>query len=593
MHEVYGGLLDEDIRVTIDGKTVFCPSNSSILEAAKCAGIEIPTLCYLKGLTPTGMCGVCAVEIENEDGSKKIRRACRYRAKDGMVIYTNSKALDNYRKERMEKLLSIHPQDCLTCHKSNGDCKFQKVSNDFANRYNMTVETVKVPKRGTDDTSPAFVREMEKCIACGRCINVCNDVQKIKIYEMYQDKRSGDKYCRVKGGFNLSETNCINCGQCVKVCPVGALTERNNIVEALNAIDDPNVTVVWSMAPAVQNTLGEEFGLPSGTDVTGKIAAAMKAIGGYAYTTDFSADLTIMEEGTEFIDRVTNGGVLPMMTSCCPGWIRYFEYNYPDQFAHLSSCKSPQQMFGALVKNYLPEKINVPAKKIFHISIMPCTAKKFEASRKEMGGDYGKDVDVVLTTREAAKLFKMRGINLATIEPQEFDSLLGCGTGAARIFGTTGGVMEAALRTVVWKLTNGKLDTIDYEAARGYKGVKEATLNINGMDVKIAVVNGIGNVKPVMDDIRAGKSPYHFIEVMACPGGCVNGGGAPLTSEPSFIGVRTDKTYESDKNNKIRRSHENPEIQAIYKDYLKEPCGHISHHILHTTYTDRSKTVKH
>ena len=591
MNVVYGGQLDEDIRVIIDGKTVFCPRNSSILEAAKIAGIEIPTLCFLKGLTPTGMCGVCAVEIENEDGSRKIRRACRYRAKDGMVIYTNSKAIDKYRENRIKELLSIHPQDCLTCHKSNGNCQFQKVANSFADRYNLVVDNVKVPKRGTDNTSPAFVREMEKCIGCGRCVNVCNEVQKIKIYEMYQDK-SGDRYCRIKGGRNLSDTNCINCGQCVKVCPVGALTERNNIVEALNAIDDPNLTVVWEMAPAIQNTLGEEFGLPTGTDVTKKIAAAMKKLGGYAYTTDFSADLTIMEEGTEFIDRVSNGGVLPMMTSCCPGWIRYMEYNYPDQVNHLSTCKSPQQMFGAVVKNYLPGKINVDAKKIFHISIMPCTAKKFECQRPEMGGDYGKDVDVVLTTREAAKLFRMRGIDLATIEEQEFDSLMGVGTGAARIFSTTGGVMEAALRTVVWKLTKGNVDTIDYEVARGYKGVKEATLNINGMDVKIAIVNGIGNVKPVMDDIRAGKSPYHFIEVMACPGGCVNGGGAPLTSDPSMIGTRSDKTYESDRNNKLRRSHENPEIISIYKDYLEEPCGHISHHILHTTYTDRSKDVK-
>ena len=593
MSTVYGGQLDEDIRVIIDGKTVFCPRNSSILEAAKIAGIEIPTLCYLKGLTPTGMCGVCAVEIENEDGTRKIRRACRYRAKDGMVIYTNSKKIDEYRKERMEKLLAIHPQDCLTCHKSNGNCKFQKVANNFADRYNLVVEAVKVPKRGTDDSSPAFVREMEKCIACGRCINVCNDVQKIKIYEMYHDKKNGDKYCRVKGGFSLKDTNCINCGQCVKVCPVGALTEKNGIVDALNAIDDPNLTVVWSMAPAIQNTLGEEFGLPTGSDVTRKIAAAMKRLGAYAYTTDFTADLTIMEEGTEFIGRVSNGGVLPMLTSCCPGWIRYMEYNYPDQLEHLSSCKSPQQMFGALVKNYLPKKINVDAKKIYHISIMPCTAKKFECQRPEMGGDYGQDVDVVLTTREVAKLFKMRGIDLATIAEEDFDTMMGCGTGAGRIFSSTGGVMEAALRTVVWKLTSGKIDTIDYVAARGYKGVKEATLNINGMDVRVAVVNGIGNVKPVMDDVRAGKSPYHFIEVMACPGGCLNGGGAPLTSEPSMIGVRMDKTYESDKNNKLRRSHENPEVQEIYKDYLGEPCGHISHHILHTTYTDRSKTVKH
>ena len=588
MKEIYGGLIDENIRLTIDDQVVLCPRESSILEAAKIAGIEIPTLCYLKGLTATGACGVCIVEVEKDDGTTELKRSCRCRAKDGMVVYTNTPKVQKYREQKVKELLSKHPNDCLTCDKTGGNCHFQEVTHLFG----INPEVRKVPQRPFDDTCKAFTRDMSKCIACGRCVTVCNEVQKIKVYEMYTDPKTGDKYQRVKNGRMLGDTDCINCGQCVKVCPVAALTERDAVKDALKAIDDPDVTVVWSMAPAVQNTLGEEFGLPTGTDVTNKIAAAMKALGGYAYTTDFSADLTIMEEGTEFIGRVTNGGVLPMMTSCCPGWIRYMEYNYPDQLDHLSSCKSPQQMFGALVKNYLPDRINVPAKKICHISIMPCTAKKFESSRKEMESENGRDVDIVLTTREVAKLFKLRNIDLANIEEQAFDKFMGEGTGAARIFGTTGGVMEAALRTVVWILTKGKVDTIDYVAARGYKGVKEATLNVNGMDVKVAIVNGIGNVKPVMDDVRAGKSPYHFIEVMACPGGCLNGGGAPLTSEPSLIGVRMDKMYGSDKDNKIRRSHENEEVKLLYSDYLKEPCGHVSHHLLHTTYTDRSKDVK-
>ena len=588
MKEIYGGLIDEKIRLTIDDQVVFCERECSILEAAKDAGIEIPTLCYLKGLTATGACGVCIVEVEKDDGTTELKRACRCRAKDGMVVYTNTPAVQKYREKRITELLSKHPNDCLTCDKTGGNCHFQEVTHLFG----INPENRKVPKRPFDDTAVAFTRDMSKCIACGRCVTVCNEVQKIKVYEMYTDPKTGDKYQRVKGGRMLGDTDCINCGQCVKVCPVAALTERDAVKDAIKAIDDPDTTIVWSMAPAVQNTLGEEFGLPTGSDVTNKIAAGMKALGGYAYTTDFSADLTIMEEGTEFIDRVTNGGVLPMMTSCCPGWIRYIEYNYPDQLSHLSSCKSPQQMFGALVKNYLPDKINVPAKKICHISIMPCTAKKFEMSRKEMQSENGRDVDIVLTTREVAKLFKLKGVDLAAIEEKEFDKFMGEGTGAARIFGTTGGVMEAALRTVVWILTKGKIDTIDYEAARGYKGVKEATLNISGMDVKVAIVNGIGNVKPVMDDVRAGKSPYHFIEVMACPGGCLNGGGAPLTSEPSLIGVRMDKMYGSDRDNKIRRSHENEEVKLLYKDFLKEPCGHISHHLLHTEYTDRSKDVK-
>ena len=588
MNEIYGGFIDENIRLTIDDKVVYCPKNSTILDAARLAGIEIPTLCYLKGLTPTGACGVCVVEIVNDDGTSTYKRSCRCRARDGMVVYTKTKELDQKRTKRITELLCKHPNDCLTCQKTNGNCHFQEVTHLFG----VNPEKREVPKRPFDDTCEAFTRDMSKCIACGRCVTVCNEIQKIKIYEMYTDEKTGDRYQRVKLGKMLGDTNCINCGQCVKVCPVAALTEKDGIKKAIEAIEDPNVTVVWSMAPAVQNTLGEEFGLPTGSDVTNKIAAGMKALGGYAYTTDFSADVTIMEEGTEFIDRVSNGGVLPMMTSCCPGWIRYMEYNYPDQLSHLSSCKSPQQMFGALVKNYLPKKINVDANKIFHISIMPCTAKKFEASRKEMQSENGRDVDLVLTTREMAKLFKMKGIDLSTIEEKEFDDFMGEGTGAARIFGTTGGVMEAALRTVVWKLTNGKIDTIDYVAARGYKGVKEASLKIGDLEVKVAIVNGIGNVKEVMDDVRAGKSPYHFIEVMACPGGCLNGGGAPLTSEPSLVGVRMDEMYDSDRNNKVRRSHENAEVQQLYAEYLKEPCGHTSHHLLHTEYFDRSKDVK-
>jgi len=587
MYDVYGGVLNPDICVTINGKKVTCPAGSSILKAAEIAGVEIPTLCYLKGLTPTGACGVCVVEIEKEDGSRILRRACRYRAKDGMVIYTDTPAACAYREERIQKLVGIHPDDCLSCQKTGGHCKFQEVALKFA----INPETREVKNRGIDSTGKAFIRNMDKCIACGRCVTVCKEVQKIGVYEMYYDPETGDRYARCKNGANIEDTRCINCGQCVKVCPVAALVEKSNIQKVVDALNNPEVTVVWQMAPAIQNTLGEEFGLEIGGDVTKKIAAAMKQLGGYAYTTDFTADVTIMEEGTEFIGRVQNGGVLPMMTSCCPGWIKYMENNYPDQLDHLSSCKSPQQMFGALVKNYLPEKIGTTADKIFHVSIMPCVAKKYEFVRPEMESENGRDVDAVLTTREAAKLFKMRGIDLATIEEAEFDSLMGEHTGAARIFGTTGGVMEAALRTVTHILTNGEMTQIDYEVARGYRGVKEATLNVAGIDVKVAVVNGIGNVKPVMDDVRAGVSPYHFIEVMACPGGCLNGGGAPLL-DTAKVAERMDKMYASDAENPVRRSHENKEVAKLYEDFLEKPCGHHSHHLLHTTYTDKSGEVK-
>lgn len=587
MYEVYGGLLKEDIYITIDGKRVKCSPDVSILEAARNAGIEIPTLCYLKGLTPTGACGVCSVELI-ENGEKVIRRACRYQVRDGMEIYTNTPAVQAYRKERVNERLKIHPNDCLTCKKTGGNCRFQEVTHLF----DLNPEVREVPERGFDDSAVAMTRDMNKCIACGRCVTVCEEVQKIGVYEMYCDMTTDDRYARPKGGKSLAETNCINCGQCVKVCPVATLSERDNIRPVLEALDDPEVTVVWQMAPAIQNTLGEEFGLEPGTDVTRKIAGAMKQLGGYAFTTDFGADVTIMEEGTEFIGRVQNGGVLPMMTSCCPGWIKYMEYNYPDQLDHLSSCKSPQQIFGALVKNYLPVKTGLDPKKIFHVSIMPCVAKKYEYRRPEMqSGDGLRDVDAVLTTREAAKLFRMKNIDLAAIEEADFDDFMGESTGAGRIFGTTGGVMEAAIRTVTHILTDGELDQIDYQEARGYKSVKEATLKIGELEVKIAIVNGIGNVKPVMEDVRAGKSPYHFIEVMACPGGCLNGGGAPLLTM-SRVSERMEKMYASDAANPLRRSHENPEVQALYKDYLKEPCGHISHHLLHTTYTDRSREVK-
>ena len=587
MYEVYGGVQKEEIRIIIDDKKIVCSPDYSILDAAKSAGIEIPTLCYLKGLTPTGACGVCVVEIER-DGGNVIRRACRYRAKDGMVVHIDTPAVRAYREERIREILEKHPNDCLTCPKTNGHCRLQEVSHLFE----INPEVRNVRGRGLDDSSPAMIRDMDKCIACGRCVNVCNEVQKIGIYEMKYDPVTGDRYVNTKKGVNLSETACINCGQCAKVCPVAAITEKSSIRKVMDALDDPHTTVVWQMAPAIQNTLGEEFGLAPGTDVTGKIAAAMKRLGGYAFTTDFSADLTIMEEGTEFIDRVKNKGVLPMITSCCPGWIKYMEYNYPDQLDHLSSCKSPQQMFGALVKNYLPGKIGVPAEKICHISIMPCVAKKYEHNRPEMESENGRDVDIVLTTREAAKLFKLRGINLATLNDEKFDSFMGEGTGAARIFGTTGGVMEAALRTVVYKLTGGKVDQLDYHAARGYRGVKEAALTIGELEVKVAVVNGIGNVKAVMDDVRAGKSPYHFIEVMACPGGCLNGGGAPLLFSPDQVADRMVRMYESDEKNPVRRSHENKQVQELYRDYLEEPCGYISHHLLHTAYVDRSNEVE-
>lgn len=584
MYEVYGGTILEDISIIINGKKVFCPPGTSILKAAESAGIFIPTLCYLKGLSPTGVCGICAVEVSIK-GKMELRRACRYPAKEGMVIETNTKRVIEYRNQKLTALLEKHPNDCLTCAKSGGDCKLQEVAQMFDINPNFRT----IPNRGLDDSSPAMYRDKNKCIACGRCIRVCKEVQKIGLYSFV--RKNGDRYVDTKDGINLSETACINCGQCVKVCPVGALVERDGIQKAQEVLSDPNKTIVWQMAPAIQNVIGEDFGFPPGTDVTKRIAAAMKQLGGKAYTTDFSADVTIMEEGTEFIRRLKDNGTFPMITSCCPGWIKYIEYNYPNLLGHLSSCKSPQQMFGALVKSYLPDKIGVKAEDIFHISIMPCVAKKFEYNREEMQNQDGiRDVDLVLTAREASKLFKSRGMNLQEIPEEDFDSFLGQGTGAARIFATTGGVMEAALRTVAVLLTNGELDAIEYQVVRGFKGVKAAELEISGTKVRIAVVNGIGNVQPILDEIAKGSSPYHFIEVMACPGGCVNGGGTPI--RVGNVTRRKDGLYQSDELNPIRRSHENEEVKALYRDFLEEPCGHKSHHLLHTHYVDRSSEIK-
>lgn len=583
MYEVYEGFLDNEVRVVINGNAIVVPADTTILQAAREHEIFIPTLCYLKGLSPTGACGVCAVEVK---GYATPKRACVIKCRDGMIIETDSELAVTYRKQKITELLVKHPNDCLTCQKTGGNCNLQEISY----LYGINPEVRNVPNRGLDDSSPAMIRDMDKCIHCRRCITVCDQVQRIGIYEAVNE--NGDRYIRTKKGVKLSETACINCGQCVKVCPVAALTEKSGIAKAQAALNDPKTTVVWQMAPAIQNTLGEEFGLPAGTDVTFKIAAAMKRLGGYAFSTDFSADVTIMEEGTEFIGRLNEGGTFPMITSCCPGWIKYIEYHYPELLTHLSSCKSPQQMFGALVKNYLPEKIGVEAKDIFHISIMPCVAKKFEFNRDEMETENGlRDVDLVLTTREAAKLFRMRGIDLADLEEGEFDEFMGQSTGAARIFGTTGGVMEAALRTVSVILTNGALDQIEYEAVRGYRGVKSAELEIAGTKVKIAVVNGIGNVKPLLEDMKEGTSPYHFIEVMACPGGCLNGGGSPL-HKPGDVSVRKTRMYESDVKNPMRRSHENPEVKSLYQDFLGEPCGHHSHDLLHTHYFDRSSEIK-
>ncbi len=561
-------------NVLINGQKLSTHKDQTILELCKENNIFVPSLCFMKGLLATASCKLCVVEIE---GFESPVSACETTVSDGMIIKTESELLNNIRRYSLEKIMKRHPNDCLTCEKSAGRCELQELTYIYG--VNPKERTLR--QKPIDKSSASIVRNMDKCIGCERCVKVCRDIQKIGVFEIF--KSEDEAYAVTKNGMDMDKTLCINCGQCVKACPVAALTEKVDTHKVLKAINDPSKHVVFQMAPAIQNIIGEEFGLKPGVDTTNKIAAAMKLAGGKAFTTDFAADVTIMEEGTELIQRLENNGVLPMITSCCPGWVKFIEMNYPALLSHLSSAKSPQQMFGSLVKSYYAEKSGFEPNDIYHVSIMPCTAKKFEIKREEMEGS----VDSVLTAREAANLFKLLGIDIANIKPEDFDNLMGTGTGAGRIFANTGGVMEAALRSVISLLTGKAPEFFEFESVRGFEAIKTAKLAIGNNTIKVCVVNGIGNVKPVLDEIAAGKSTYHFIEVMACPGGCINGGGAPI--RPADLSTRMAGVYNSDMKSSVRLSHENPELKMLYKDFLGEPCGEKAHHLLHTHYCDRSK----
>jgi NADP-reducing hydrogenase subunit HndD len=572
----------DNIKVTVDNIPVEVPNGSTVLEAARKAGIYVPTLCHVDGHKPLGACRVCLVEVE---GGRGLQASCALPATDGMVVRTNTKRVHDARKTVVELMLSAHAQDCNTCFR-NLNCELQQIAKRLGIQENRFMG--EMPPKVVDKSSPSVVRDSSKCILCRRCVTVCHEVQSVG--QLFPVERGFETVIAPAAKKNLGEVACVACGQCISACPVGALREVSHIDRVWAALADPEKTVVVQTAPAVRAAIGEEFGMPAGSLVTKKMVAGLRRLGfDKVFDTDFTADLTIMEEGNELLQRLKTGGTLPMITSCSPGWIKFIEHFYPELLPHLSSCKSPQQMFGALAKSYYAEKIGVKPENMYVVSIMPCTAKKLEAGREEMSVNEGiPDVDAVLTTREAAQMMREMGVEFQNLPDEEFDAPLGISTGAAVIFGATGGVMEAALRTVYEVVTGEELADVNFTAVRGLQGVKEATVKVGDLDVKVAVASGLSNARKLMDLMMEGKADYHFIEIMCCPGGCIGGGGQPIPTNDEIRRKRIEAIYREDEGLPIRKSHQNPAVIALYEEYLGEPLGHKSHKLLHTKYTARS-----
>lgn len=575
------------VTLKINDKEVQVEQGKTILDAARELNIKIPTLCYLnlhdkKTENKPGSCRVCVVEVE---GRRNLAPACCTPVSQGMVIKTSSPKALSARKTILELLLSDHPNECLTCAKSM-NCELQELAAEYGIRRIEFNGSKSISQK--EDNNYSIARDTSKCILCRRCETVCNEVQKVGAISSIN--RGFNTTIAPAFGSDLKETKCTFCGQCVAVCPTGALVEKDNTSKVWRALADEEKVVIVQTAPAVRSALGEEFNCTPGTSVTGKMAASLKALGfDKVFDTDFAADLTILEEAREFLTRVQNGENLPMITSCCPGWVTFIEKHYHDLLNLPSSCKSPQQMWGSIAKSYFAEKMNIDPKNLVVVSVMPCIAKKSEAARDEFTLENGvKDVDIVISTRELARMIKEAGIDFNSLENAEFDNPMGESTGAGVIFGTSGGVMEAALRTAYEWLTKNTLEQVDFEAVRGLTGVKEATINIDGTDIKVAIVSGLGNARDLLEKIRAGNTEYHFIEVMACPGGCINGGGQPYSNNRlDIIEGRMQVLYNEDKGKHIRKSHDNPEIQRLYEEFLGEPNSHKAHELLHTHYIKR------
>ncbi len=577
----------ENITVKVNGAEISVPKGTTVLEAAHMAGFEIPTLCYMKEINEIGACRICVTEV-NEGRGFRLVAGCVYPCSPNMEILTASPKVIESRKKTLELILSTHDRKCLSCVRS-GNCELQKLCKDYgiedASKYDGVKNSYEI-----DNSAAHMYRDNNKCILCRRCVAVCSKTQGIGV--IGANERGFKTFIGSAFDMGLGETSCVSCGQCIAVCPVGAIAEKDYTKPVLEAIADPEKTVLVQTAPAVRAGLGECFGLPIGTNVEGKMVAALRKLGfDKVFDTDFAADLTIMEEANEFLDRVKNGGKLPLITSCSPGWVKYCEHYFPDMTENLSSCKSPQQMFGATAKTYYAEKMGIDPKNIVMVSIMPCTAKKFEIGRDDQSAAGVPDVDYALTTRELGRMIERAGINFLGLEDEKFDDPLGISTGAGVIFGATGGVMEAALRTAVYTLTGE--NPIDFPEVRGTDGIKEATYNVAGMDVKVAVASGLANARELLEKVQKGEADYQFIEIMGCPGGCVNGGGQPQVAMGirNFVDIREKRAkvlYDLDASMPLRQSHENPAIKAVYEEYFGEPGSHKAHEVLHTTYVKRS-----
>lgn len=575
------------ITLTIDGIKVNVPKGTTILEAAKQAGIDIPTLCFLKEINEVGDCRMCIVEVE---GRRGFATSCIQMAEEGMVVHTHTPNVLEARRVILDLIISNHAKDCLTCTRS-GNCELQALATKF-NVQQIEYEGERT-KHKVDDLSPSIVRDFNKCILCRRCVAACKKVQGIGAIDCIN--RGFESCISTVGDRSLNDVNCTFCGQCIEACPTGALHEKESIDDVWVKLKDPETVVVVQTAPAVRVALGEEFGLPIGTNVTGKMVTALKRLGfDKVFDTNTGADFTIMEEANEFIERFTKEEHLPMITSCSPGWIKYIEMNYPELLPHLSSCKSPHQMFGALIKTYYAEKEGIDPEKIYMVSVMPCIAKKFESKRPEMKNEGMNDVDNVITTRELSRMIKQANIEFTKLEDSKFDNPMGEATGAAAIFGTTGGVMEAALRTAQDTLTSEELEKINFEQVRGGEGIKKATITIAGKEIKVVAASGLANAKIILEEIKQGKADYQFVEIMACPGGCIMGGGQPIKnskirSEVDIRKLRADSLYSIDEKSTIRKSHENPIVQKIYLEYLGKPGSQLAEKLLHTHYQAREK----